>query len=92
MIAIVPKLGDFQRALRRMLNRAAGLRRTEITINAADLDKEVDGHPGSAHRIPMCCDAMVAEMWSDDQLLSAPPNGVGQSLTISFRLPRRWQG
>ena len=91
MIALVPKLGDFQRVLRGMLNRAEGLGRTEIAINAQDLDEEVDGYPGAGHRMAMCCDAMVAEMWSDDNLLSAPPDGIGQSLTINFRLPRRWQ-
>lgn len=91
MIAVVPKLGDFQRALCRILDRAEALGRSESVISAADLDDEVDGHPGSGHRMPICCDAMVAEMWSDDDLLSAPPDGVGPSLTICYRLPRRWQ-
>ena len=91
MIALVPKLGDYQRALRGMLNRAEGMGRTEIAIIAVGLDGEIVGFPGADHRMAMCCNALVAEMWSDDELLSAPPDGVGQSLTISFRLPRRWQ-
>ena len=90
-IALVPKLGDFQRALRGLLDQALKSGRHELAISAADLDDEVVGHPGANHRMPMCCDAMVTEMWSDDELLSAPPDGIGHSLTISYRLPRRWQ-
>lgn len=90
MFTVVPNVEVFRNALSHLLEKAESLGWAGVTVSASELDSQVGGYSDANVRIPLCCDVMVEAMWSDDELLSAPPEGIGESLTIRYRLPRRW--
>jgi predicted RNA-binding Zn-ribbon protein involved in translation (DUF1610 family) len=60
-----------------------------IQINAGELHRELGKYPGSDNRMPSCCLAMRNHMQPGDEIVQAPPSGVGASLTIRYKLPRQ---
>jgi hypothetical protein len=78
----------FEVELRRQLAYARRLGKSYLDLNSGELHRDVGGYPGHNHRMPVCCDAMIDEMNSKDQVLSQPPKGRGASLTIRYLLPR----
>lgn len=89
VMQVVPCADDFKSALRKLLSRAEASGRDHVSINASEVDSEVDGYPDPDHRLPLCCGAMIEDMWSDDEVLIAPRSVYDDSLTIRYRLPRR---
>lgn len=89
MLMVVPSVEDFRTTLSLVLKNAENLGWAAVTVRASELNTQVRGYADPRFRIPLCCDVMVEAMWSDDELLSAPPQGIGGSLTIRYRLPRR---
>jgi hypothetical protein len=39
--------------------------------------------------MPSCCEAMYAEKRTGDVIIARPPEGMGASLTIRYKLPRK---
>lgn len=76
------KREDFEQALRALL---AGMTGGTLTVRAGDLHRAVGGYPGRDHRMPVCCAVMRAAMAPGDEVLAAPPSGLGASLTIRYR-------
>jgi 5-methylcytosine-specific restriction protein A len=79
---------DFRAALTARLANAERLSLSHLDVNAGDLHRQVGGYPGPKHRMPMCCNALRAEMRPPDAVMKEPPKGNGASLTIRFKLPR----
>ncbi|WP_421580101.1 hypothetical protein [Shinella sp. M31] len=75
----------FTAKIRELLASAKG---DTLTLNAGDIHRDIGGYPGYNHRMPQCCKVMYAEMREGDRVVSAPPKGLGASLTIEYRLPR----
>jgi hypothetical protein len=81
----------FRQELLAQMNRAAKGGRIDVLINSGDLYRSLGGYPGSQHGMPLCCDAMQAEMKSGDTLLVQRTNGAG--MTVRYLLPRaNWGG
>ena len=59
-----------------------------VDINSGKLHREIGGYPGTAHRMPICCEVLRNEMSIGDRIVAAPKKGNGASLTITYRLPR----
>lgn len=89
MFTVVPNVEVFRSALSRVLYKAEILGWADVTVRASELNSQVGGYSDPSYRMSLCCTVMVEAMWSDDELLSAPPQGIGESLTIRYRLPRR---
>ena len=80
---------DFRSELASMFDAAANAGRRTIVVCAGDLHRAVGGYPGPDRRMPMCCNVMYAEMVEGvDEILSAPPKGLGASVVIEYLLPR----
>ncbi len=79
---------DFRNELARLFEAAANAARARMVVRAGDLHRGVGGCPGANHRMPVCCNAMYAEMVEGDKVLSAPPGGEGASVEIEYLLPR----
>lgn len=78
----------FREALERELARATRLGLRSVRIRAGDLHHAVGGYPSTDHRMPLCCQIMIATMRQDDRILESPPSSTGANLTVEFRLPR----
>jgi hypothetical protein len=84
----MPNTLDFQKALTKMLQNAQAQGLSYVDVKAGDLHHYVGDYPGSNHRMPACCNAMRRMMKSGDEVLHAPPSGLGANLKIRYRLPR----
>jgi len=83
-----PKSAEFRIALEAVLSKAALQNRAFVDVRSGDLHREVGSYPGTNHRMPVCCDVMVATMTQRDEVLRSPPKGKGANLIIRYRLPR----
>jgi len=84
----MPTVQDFRSELRAMFREAEKEDSRSTTIVAKGLHRRVGGYPGPNHRMPTCCDVMLAEKRAKDTILSQPRKGKGASLTIQYTLPR----
>jgi hypothetical protein len=84
----MPTVQDFRSELRAMFREAEKEDSRSTTIVAKGLHRRVGGYPGPNHRMPTCCDVMLAEKRTSDTILSQPRKGKGASLTIQYTLPR----
>jgi hypothetical protein len=76
----------FRHELQAQMSRATKGGLLDLMINSGELYRLSGGYPGSIHGMPLCCDAMQAEMKSGDIVLIERANGVG--MTVRYRLPR----
>ena len=51
---------DFRTELAGLFEAAANAGRAKMVWRAGDLHRAVGGHPGTNHRMPMCCNVMYA--------------------------------
>jgi len=86
----MPSADDFTNELFRMMHEAERAGQDSLEVEAGELHRRVGGYPGRDHRMPLCCEAMRAQVHKGygDTLVSAPPSGYGASLRIRYRLPR----
>ncbi len=84
----VPTVRDFRSELVAMFQEAEKQDLPSVEIEARRLHRQVGGYPGPNHRMPTCCDVMLAEVRAKDQIVSQPRKGKGASLTILYTLPR----
>jgi len=84
----MPTVQDFRSELRAMFKEAEKEDSSSTTIVAKGLHRRVGGYPGPNHRMPTCCDVMLAEKRANDRILSQPRKGKGASLTIQYTIPR----
>ncbi len=84
-----PTAGEFRAALDRRLAAAEREGRAHLDVGAGDLHREVGGYPGPGHRLPGCCLVMRGACGPGDEVVEAPPEGVGATLVIRYGLPRR---
>ena len=80
-------MDDFRTELRAQIGRAQRQGRPYVEINAGELHRVVGSYPGD-HRMPMCCEAMREEQKQGDELVFAPKEGDGASLTVRYKLAR----
>jgi hypothetical protein len=86
----MPTAEDFKQELQRLMLEAQNAGKEFVVINAGELHRRVGGYPGINHRMPNCCQVMRAQtLDSADMVVDAPPSGLGATLTIRYRLPRR---
>lgn len=78
----------FRAELKARLNCGAAAGASFVDVISGDLHRAVGGYPGQNHRMPTCCEVMYAEMEARDQILSAPPNGKGATVSIRYHLLR----
>ena len=75
-----------------LIVRAKKQGRPHIEVNAGDLHRMIGGYPpqrGQSHRMPMICEAMLAEAaLGNSQTIYAPGGKKGASLTIRYNFPR----
>lgn len=86
----MPKATDFQDALNQILKSAQARGLPYIDVRSGDLHRQVGGYPGSHHRMPVCCSVMRRNIQAEDTILEQPPSGLGASLKIRYKLPRRF--
>ena len=80
---------DFRNELAGLFEAAARAGRGTIVVRSGDLHRAMGGYPGPDHRMPVCCNVMYAELVEGvDEVLSAPPSGLGASVAIEYVLPR----
>lgn len=86
----MPTAEDFKREIHRTMLEAQNAGKELVLVNAGELHRRVGGYPGTNQRMPNCCQVMRAQMLdSADFVLEAPPSGLGATLTIAYRIPRR---
>ena len=76
----------FRQGLLAQMHRASHGGLIDVLISSGELYRSLGGYPGSAHGMPLCCDAMQAEMKPGDTLLLERTNGAG--MTVRYLLPR----
>ena len=84
----MPTARDFRSGLLAMFKEAEKQDLSSLTIEARRLHRQVGGYPGPNHRMPTCCDVMLAEKRANDTIVPQPRKGKGASLTIQYTLPR----
>ena len=83
------KAEDFQKELDQIFDFAEKKKLDSATINAGDFHQVVGDHPGSNHRILVCCSVLRKAMISADQILVSPPKGNGQVFKFGLCFPER---
>jgi len=78
----------FRQELQAQMGRATKGGLLDLMISSGELYRSLGGYPGSMHGMPLCCDAMQAEMKSGDILLVERTNGAG--MTVRYLLPRNY--
>ncbi|WP_156179984.1 hypothetical protein [Bradyrhizobium sp. LTSPM299] len=76
----------FRQGLLAQMSRATKVGRIDVTIDSGQLLRELGGRPGSVHGMPLCCEAMLAEMKPGDTLMAVRNNAAG--MIVRYRLPR----
>ena len=83
------KAEDFRSELNAQIGRARKQGRPHIEINGGELHRVVGGYPGPAHGMPMCCEAMRAELRRGNaEIVYETHSGQGAALTIRYKFPR----
>jgi hypothetical protein len=80
-------IDHFRQELSAQLGRAAAQNFADILINSGELYRSLGGYPGSIHGMPICCDAMEAEIMPGDVILVEKSTGAG--MTVRYYLPRK---
>jgi hypothetical protein len=80
-------IDHFRQELSAQLGRAAAQNLRDVLINSGELYRSLGGYPGSIHGMPVCCDAMEAEIMPGDIILVENNNGAG--MTVRYYLPRK---
>lgn len=83
-----PRTADFERALADLFDAETRLGRDHVVVRSGDFHRQVGGYPRPDHAMPTCCNVMYAAMAKGDEVLRAPPKGLGANLYIRYRLPR----
>jgi hypothetical protein len=76
----------FRQGLLEQMGRAAHGGRIDVLIISGELYRSLGGHRGSTNEMPLCCDAMQAEMKLGDTMLLDQTSGAG--MTVRYLLPR----
>jgi hypothetical protein len=76
----------FRQGLLAQMGRASHGGLIDVLINSGELYRSLGGYPGSSTGMPLCCDAMQAEMKTGDILILDRSSGVG--MTVRYLLPR----
>lgn len=76
----------FTNEVERIIDDARNKGKDYVVINSGDVHRAVGGYPGKSTRMPSCCNAMYKLMKTKDEVLDAPPSGMGASLTIKYYL------
>lgn len=84
-----PAAAAFRNVLAEVLENATKSGAAFVDVTSGDLHRRVGGYPGPLHAMPTCCSVMRSAMMPADIVMSAPPSGVGASLTIRYALPRQ---
>ena len=79
-------IDHFREGLLAQMGRAAHGGLIDVLINSGELYRSLGGYPGSTHGMPLCCDAMQAEIKLGDTLLLDRTAGAG--MTVRYLLPR----
>ncbi|MFC5532268.1 hypothetical protein [Cohnella yongneupensis] len=80
------KKDDFMAAVDKLKEDARVKGLSSVTITAGNVHRLVGGYPGKSHRMPHCCETMRGMMQFGDSVVSAPPSGLGASLTIRYQV------
>ena len=80
-------IDHFRHELSAQLGRAAAQNFADVLINSGELYRSLGGYPGSVHGMPVCCDAMEAEIMPGDVVLVEKCTGSG--MTVRYYLPRK---
>lgn len=86
---VPPNARDFKAGLFSIFREYEQIDEKYVDVEARYLHKLVGGYPGKNHRMPVCCRVMRDEMGPEDCEVEAPPKGVGASLKIRYKLPRK---
>ena len=84
--ATMVSIDHFRQGLLAQMGRAAHGGLIDVLINSGELYRSLGGYPGSKHGMPLCCDAMQAEMKSGDIVILDRSSGAG--MTVRYLLPR----
>jgi hypothetical protein len=84
--AAMVSIDHFRQGLLAQMGRAARGGQIDVLINSGELYRSLGGYPGSIHGMPLCCDAMQAEIKSGDTMLLDRASGAG--MTVRYLLPR----
>lgn len=76
----------FRQGLLAQMERATRHGRIDVLITSGELYRSLGGYPGSTRGMPLCCEAMEAEMKLGDVVLIASDRAAG--MTIRYLLPR----
>jgi hypothetical protein len=76
----------FRRGLLAQMSRASKSGQIEVLINCGQLYRSLGGYPGSTHGMPLCCEAMQAEIKPGDTVILDRAHGAG--MTVRYLLPR----
>ena len=79
-------IDHFREGLLAQMGRAAHGGLIDVLVNSGELYRSLGGYPGSTHGMPLCCDAMQAEIKLGDTLLLDRTAGAG--MTVRYLLPR----
>ena len=79
-------IDHFREGLLAQMGRAAHGGLIDVLVNSGELYRSLGGYPGSTHGMPLCCDAMQAEIKLGDTLLLDRTEGAG--MTVRYLLPR----
>lgn len=77
---------DFIAAVEKLKEDARIKGLSNVTLTAGNVHRLVGGYPGKSHRMPQCCETMRRMMQIGDVVISAPPSGLGASLTIRYQV------
>jgi UDP-N-acetylmuramyl pentapeptide synthase len=80
-------IDHFRQELSAQLGRATAQNFADVLINSGELYRSLGGYPGSVHGMPVCCDAMEAELMPGDVILVEKSNGAG--MTVRYYSPRK---
>ena len=76
----------FQQGLLAQMERATGHGRIDVLIDSGELYRSLGATPVPTHGMPLCCEAIEAEMKFGDALLIGRADGAG--MTTRYLLPR----
>ena len=82
----VPTQLDFQNELDNLFMKAREDGKEFIEVTSKQVHSNVGGYPSNNHRMPVCCDVMLAKMQSSDEIIEQPPKGKGATLKVKYYL------
>ncbi len=76
----------FTNEIQHMIDEARNKGEEYVVIRAGDVHRVVGGYKNNNHRMPSCCGAMYKLKKANDEVLNAPPSGLGANLIIKYYL------